>query len=112
MSSEGGRMVEVSVVIPTYNRARTLGRAVQSVLRQAGIDLELVVVDDGSTEPPGDNLAEVMANDRRVRCIRHTENRGAQAARNSGIREARGGWIAFLDSDDYWLPGSLAIRLS
>lgn len=95
----------VSVIIPTYNRAHLIGRAVQSVLAQTYKDFEIIVVDDGST----DNTEEVVKNfgNSRIRCARHGENKGAAAARNTGIKIARGSYIAFLDSDDEWLPEKL-----
>ncbi len=95
----------VSVIIPTYNRAHLIGRAIQSVLNQTYQDLEVIVVDDGST----DNTEEIVKNfsDFRIRYLRHEENRGAAAARNTGIKAARGKYIAFQDSDDEWLPEKL-----
>ncbi|BCH28538.1 hypothetical protein MesoLjLc_04680 [Mesorhizobium sp. L-8-10] len=99
-------MTKVSVVIPVFNRQEKTARAVASVLAQDVAELEVVVVDDGSETPF--TLAEV---DDRVRIIRHPENRGAAAARNTAIREAAGEWLAFLDSDDVWLPGKLARQL-
>jgi glycosyltransferase involved in cell wall biosynthesis len=94
----------VSVVIPTYNRARTLGRAIRSVLRQSLAELELIVVDDGST----DDTPAVLAtfSDPRLRLIRRS-NGGAAAARNSGVAAATGEFIAFQDSDDEWLLDKL-----
>ncbi len=95
----------VSVVIPTYNRAHLLGRAIQSVLDQTYRDFELIVVDDGST----DNTEEVVEglSDERVKYIRHEKNKGGAAARNTGIKAAKGQYIAFQDSDDEWLPEKL-----
>ncbi|NLX50081.1 MAG: glycosyltransferase family 2 protein [Methanospirillum sp.] len=95
----------VSVVLPTYNRAPLLPRAIESVLVQTWTDFELIVVDDGSS----DDTASVMASftDARVRYVRYEENRGANHARNVGIREARGRYIAFQDSDDDWFPEKL-----
>lgn len=95
----------VSVVVPVYNGAELVGRAIRSVLAQTFPDFELIVVDDGST----DNLAKALEQfpDLRLRRLRHTRNRGAAAARNTGIRKARGAYIAFLDSDDEWLPEML-----
>lgn len=95
----------VSAVIPTYNRAHLVGRAIQSVLNQTYQDFEIIVVDDGST----DNTEEVVKsfNDPRIRYIRHDQNRGGSAARNTGIKMARGEYIAFQDSDDEWLPEKL-----
>jgi len=98
-------MPEVSVVIPTYNRAELLKRAIRTVLNQTYQDFELIVVDDGST----DNTEEVVRsfNDNKVIYIKHERNRGAPAARNTGIRAARGEYVAFQDSDDEWLPEKL-----
>jgi glycosyltransferase involved in cell wall biosynthesis len=100
----------VSVIIPTYNRAPLLPRALDSVLAQTYADFEVLVVDDGSS----DATAEVLArySDDRVRVLRHPVNRGVGAARNFGLREARGDFIAFLDSDDEWLPDKLALQLA
>jgi glycosyltransferase involved in cell wall biosynthesis len=93
----------VSVVIPTFDRAACLGRAVDSVLAQTFTNFELIVVDDGSTDGTA-GLLEAYGE--RLRCIRQ-HNRGVSAARNSGIRSARGTYIALLDSDDAWLPQKL-----
>jgi len=95
----------VSVIIPTYNRAHLVGRAIRSVLNQTYQDFELIVVDDGST----DNTEEVIRSfdDDRIRYIRHDQNKGGAAARNTGIKAARGEYIAFLDSDDESLPENL-----
>ena len=95
----------VSVILPTYNRAEYLPRAMESVLSQSYENLELIVVDDGST----DNTREVVNayQDARIRYMRTPSNRGVAAARNAGIRRASGEYIAFQDSDDKWLPGKL-----
>ncbi len=95
----------VSVVIPTWNRARFLGRAVDSVLAQDHPAFELIVVDDGSTDGTTELLA---AYGPALGVITHAENRGVSAARNSGIRAARYPLIAFLDSDDIFAPGKLS----
>ncbi len=100
----------VSVVIPTYDRAAVLPRAIDSVLGQTVEDLELLVVDDGSTDRAPDVVAGYA--DDRVRCLRHEQNRGASAARNSGIEAASGDYVAFLDSDDEWLAGKLETQLA
>jgi len=89
----------VSVVIPTYNRAAKVPRGIESVLAQTFSDLEVIVVDDGSTDGTGNILGEAFGN--RIRYCPQA-NQGASAARNKGIAEARGDWIAFLDSDDEW----------
>lgn len=97
--------LSVSVIIPTYNKAHLLGRAVQSVLNQTYQDFEVIVVDDCSS----DNTERVVIgfDDDRIRYIRHEENKGAAAARNTGIKAAEGEYIAFLDSDDEWLSEKL-----
>ncbi|MCC7354412.1 MAG: glycosyltransferase [Anaerolineae bacterium] len=97
-------MPKVSVITPTYNRADMLGDAIQSVLAQDLTDWELIVVDDGSR----DNTREVVAGfaDPRIRYI-YQENKGLPGARNTGIRNGQGQYVAFLDSDDLFSPGKL-----
>lgn len=97
----------ISVIVPTFNRARMLGRAVRSVLDQLSPLDELLVVDDGST----DNTAELIASMAHplMRYLRQTRG-GAGAARNRGIAEARGQLVAFVDSDDEYLPGKLELQ--
>ena len=95
----------ISVVIPTYNRERTLPRAIGSVLRQTYQEIELIVVDDGSTDQTR-SLIESM-DDKRIRYV-YQPNQGACAARNRGVLEAKGSLIAFQDSDDEWLEDKLA----
>ena len=102
-------MGPVSVVIPVYNRTVELRRAVRSVLAQTYADLELLVVDDCSTEDIAGALDGI--DDPRLRLIRKPVNEGAAAARNTGILAASGRWIAFLDSDDEWLPRKLELQL-
>ena len=93
----------VSVIIPTYNRAATIAEAVESVLCQTHREIEVVVVDDGST----DSTLEVLcAFGDRIQVIRQ-KNAGPSAARNRGVRESMGEIIAFLDSDDLWLPDKI-----
>jgi len=104
-------MAVVSVVIPTHNRGAVIWRALQSVLAQTWRGLEVIVVDDASTDGTVGVLTEQTRGDSRVRLVRHAQNKGAQAARNTGIKVAHGQWIAFLDSDDVWLPDSLEVRL-
>ena len=101
---------KISVIIPTYNRAALLPRAVGSVLAQTYADFELLIVDDCST----DDTPAVIAGftDSRVRSLRQDTNRGRSAARNTGIGAARGEFLAFLDSDDEFTPTSLADRLA
>lgn len=99
----------VSVIVPTYNRPQLLARALQSVLRQSYTDFEIIVVDDGSVA----SVSGVVAGceDPRIRLIRHERNRGLPATRNTGIRAARGQYIAFLDDDDLWHANKLEIQL-
>jgi glycosyltransferase involved in cell wall biosynthesis len=100
-------MPEVSVVIPAYNAAGYIGAAVDSVLNQTFDQLEVIVVDDGSTD---DTAAVVADMSDRVRCLRQP-NSGVSAARNKGIGESRGRYVAFLDADDVWLPEKLTKQL-
>lgn len=102
-------MEHVSVVIPTRNRAALLSEALRSVLWQRGVNLEVVVVDDGSTDATPELLASVS--DRRVQVLRHSTARGVSIARNSGIARCRGPWIAFIDDDDLWSPEKLHLQL-
>ena len=96
----------VSVIIPLYNREKTIQRAVDSVLNQTYTNIEVIVVDDGSTDDSVKMLHKYV-DDNRVKVFCQPQNKGANAARNRGIREARGEYIAFHDSDDAWLPDKL-----
>ena len=100
----------VSVIIPTYNRAHLIGRAIQSVLNQTYQDFEIIVVDDGSS----DNTEEVIKkiHDNRIYYYKHEKNKGGAAARNTGINLAKGEYIAFQDSDDEWLPEKLSQQIN
>jgi glycosyltransferase involved in cell wall biosynthesis len=98
----------VSVIIPTYNRAGLVRQAVASVKAQTFRDFEVVVVDDGGT----DGTYEVLSADCELRVLRHPHRQGVAAARNLGVAAARGEWLAFLDSDDLWLPDKLARQIS
>lgn len=99
----------VSVIIPTYNRAGLLKRAVESVLRQTFQDFEIIIVDDASRDETQKAIKKY--NDRRLIYLRHSFNKGGGAARNTGIIAAGGDFIAFLDSDDEWLPQKLEKQL-
>jgi glycosyltransferase involved in cell wall biosynthesis len=100
----------VSVIIPTYNRARLVGLAVESVLAQDYPEIEIVVIDDGSTDDTLKTIAKAYGSHPKVRCLSKT-NGGVSSARNMGIRECRGEFVAFLDADDAWLPGKLSLQL-
>ena len=99
----------ISVVIPSYNRAYCIEKTIDSVLEQKRDDTEIILVDDGST----DNTRELVQNKygNQVRYI-YQENQGIPAARNTGIKNAQGDFIAFLDSDDYWYPGKLEKQMA
>ena len=98
--------VKISVILPVHNRADVLPRAIRSVIDQELSDFELIVIDDGSTDDSA-KVAESFEDDR-IRLIRLDRNRGGNAARNEGIRAAKSPLIAFLDSDDRYLPNKLA----
>jgi len=102
-------VMRVSVVIPLYDRQALGERALRSAREQDVAGMEIIVVDDGSNPPF--RLPADLAFDPQVRVVRHDTNRGAGRARDTGVAAARGDWIAFLDSDDYWLPGTLGPRL-
>ena len=92
----------ISVIIPAYNAEKTIEEAVNSVLAQDYGDLELIVVDDCSTDKTGKILERLSEQDSRIRVIENDTNIGALKARLKGVRAAFGKWIAFLDSDDFW----------
>ena len=99
--------VKVSIVMPSYNRADYLPRAIDSVLNQTFQDYELVIVDDGSTDGTNQVLKEYQAKSNKIRVLTHKVNRGVSAARNTGNENARGKYIAVLDSDDFFYPNYL-----
>lgn len=99
----------VSVVIPTYGRDEQLPRAIRSVVDQTYGNIELLIVDDGSPTPVTETLSDHAVHDREwITVIRHDENRGANVARNTGIRAADGEYLAFLDDDDRWHESKIA----
>lgn len=100
----------VSVIIPTHNRAESIEAAIRSALEQTLSDIEVIVVDDGSTDATTAVLSAIV--DPRLQILTQTKNAGAAAARNIGLRVARGRLIAFLDSDDTWLPEKLAQQVA
>lgn len=100
----------VSVIIPTYNRAYCIERAIDSAAAQTHRELEILVVDDGSTDGTDELIRRRYAADPRVRCIRQP-NSGVSGARNTGLRAARGEYVALLDSDDSWKPWKLELQL-
>jgi len=96
-------MPKVSVIIPTFNRANYICQAIDSVLAQTYQDFEIIIIDDGSA----DNTKKVLSKYESTIKYYYQGNKGVSVARNRGIQEARGEWIAFLDSDDIWLPEKL-----
>jgi len=102
--------MDVSVVIPTRDRPDLLALTLQTVLRQEGVQAEILVVDDG--EEPGTAELVRQVGDSRVRLIRNSDPHGVGRARNMGIAASRGAWIAFLDDDDLWAPRKLAAQLA
>jgi glycosyltransferase involved in cell wall biosynthesis len=100
----------VSVIIPTHDRKDFLAQAIRSVLEQTYQDFELIVVDDASADGTADYLTSLT--DARLRLFRHDQVSGGAAARNTGIRAARGKYIAFLDDDDRWAPTKLAMQVA
>jgi glycosyltransferase involved in cell wall biosynthesis len=103
-------VVKVSFIIPTYNRAHVIRRSLESALDQTYQDFEILIVDDGSTDETFNALAPILQLPR-VRYLRLEKNKGSQAARNTGIKNARGDYIAFLDSDDTWVPNKIELQL-
>lgn len=97
----------VSIVIPTYNRASLIGETLESVRAQTFIDWECLVVDDASTDHTRDVVASYCARDLRIRYVAQSQNRGGAEARNRGAALTDGEFVAFLDSDDVWLPAFL-----
>lgn len=108
---EGGTPVPVTVLITTYNRREVVCGAVASALAQTMSDIDVLVVDDGSTDGTGDELARRFGADPRLRVVSRP-NGGAPAARNTGLDHARGEYLALLDSDDLWQPEYLESQLA
>ena len=98
----------LSVLIPCWNAATTIERAMASVLEERKVPLECVVIDDGSTDGTSDKVEAVARQDRRVVHVRLETNAGVSNARNQGLAVSRGEWVTFLDGDDRLLPGAIA----
>jgi len=101
----------ISIVIPTYNRENFIKRSIQSVINGDYKNIEVIVVDDNSTDNTFQIVTDLQSKDSRIRYIKLDKRSGPQAARNRGIIEARGEFIAFLDSDDTWESNKLAIQM-
>lgn len=102
-------MPEVSVIVPTFNRAHLIMKAIYSVLGQTFKDLEVIVVDDGSKDNTSTLVLEI--NDIRLKYIRHAQQKGASEARNTGVAASSGKFLAFLDDDDEWMPDKLKLQM-
>lgn len=100
----------VSIIMPSYNTAEYISASIDSVLAQTYTDWELIIVDDCSTDNT-DEIVKGYLNDERIRYIKNEKNSGAAVSRNRALREAKGKWIAFLDSDDLWEPEKLEKQL-
>ena len=102
--------VLVSVIIPSYNSEKYIEETIQSVLKQSEQDVEIIVVDDGSPDKQADVIKRIAKIDSRVKYI-YQDNQGVCSARNHGYQLSRGKFIAFLDSDDVWLPNNLEVKI-
>lgn len=102
----------VSVVTPAFNAAWIVGEAIRSVQSQTFTDWELVIVDDCSTDSTAAVIGQFASSDERIRLLRQTVNSGPAGARNAALAASRGRFVAFLDSDDLWLPRKLEQQLS
>lgn len=100
----------VSVIMPSYNTAEYISESIASVRKQTYTDWELIIVDDCSADNT-DEIVKPFLSDKRIKYIKNETNSGAAVSRNRALREAKGKWIAFLDSDDLWLPVKLENRL-
>lgn len=100
----------VTAIVPTKNRIGLLSVTVRSILAQQGVDVEVVIVDDGSEPDVAQQIAALS--DERIRVVRNPSSRGVASARNQGVGEARTPWVAFCDDDDLWTPGKLAGQIS
>lgn len=99
--NKNGKLVELlSVIVPVYNAEKYIGRCIESILAQVKVNLELIVVDDGSSDKSLKILDSYARNDHRVILV-HKENGGVSSARNAGLNVAKGKWVAFVDADDY-----------
>lgn len=101
---------DISVIIPTYNRAGMIGVAISSVLQQTMAPAELIIIDDGSCDETENVVNSYIAETRIPIIYEKQENRGPAVARNKGIERASSAFIAFLDSDDYWLKNKLELQ--
>ncbi len=101
----------VSIIAPSYNTAKYIDETIQSVLRQTYTNWEMIIVDDCSTDNT-DEIVKLYLSDTRIKYLKNEKNSGAAVSRNYALREAKGKWIAFLDSDDLWMPEKLEKQVS
>mgnify|MGYP004626126351 CR=1 FL=1 len=98
----------ISIIMAAYNAENTIGQAITSVIQQTYTDFELIIINDCSTDRTVDVINEFIKKDTRIRLINNSKNMGVSYTRKHGLDEAKGSWIAILDSDDLWLPEKLA----
>ena len=101
----------VSIIMPSYNTANFISESIKSVMAQTYTNWELIIVDDCSTDDT-DDVVKLYLNDSRIVYIKNPKNSGAAVSRNRALREAKGKWIAFLDSDDLWMPEKLEKQIA
>ena len=111
-SAHSGDTVQVSVIIPAFNAANTIVRAIDSVRQQNVGSIQIIVIDDGSADRTFDVVRDNIANGENIQILRMQQNSGVSAARNTGIRIAKGKYLAFLDADDIWLPAKLQKQIA
>jgi succinoglycan biosynthesis protein ExoO len=104
-------MPEVSIIMATLDGANTIGKAIESAQDQTLRDIEIIVVDDGSTDGTGDLVSAMAGKDTRIKCVRLPQNIGVGGARNAALVHATGEWVAILDADDWYEPNRLEILL-
>lgn len=103
---------EVTVITPVYNASAYILKTIESVQNQSHENWEMIVVDDASSDDSVELIQEAASKDGRIRCVELPANSGAAVARNTGIKKARGAYLAFLDSDDLWAPDKLTVQLA
>ena len=101
----------VSIITPSYNTAKFIGKTIESVQNQTYQNWEMIIVDDCSTDNT-DEVIDGYLSDQRIKYIKNEKNSGAAVSRNRALRETKGKWIAFLDSDDLWSPKKLEKQIS
>ena len=100
----------LSIIIPVYNCSKYINKCIDSIINQKGVDYEILLIDDGSTDTSG-NICDLYANKHKNIMVYHKENEGVSAARNTGIDKCRGEYITFVDSDDFLEPNALSLKL-